>query len=356
MGFLGKSKESKRVNRDAENEYTKINSGYDRFNSGMWDRIPGAQNRADETYDYAFKGYKDLFGGEDGTGQIDDLINSFGGGGGFGDLEGSFMDLYNTGGLTDENRRRIRGDGVFDEYAKTGGLDENARQTLRAKGTATLPQFYQNLRNELESQARASGGKNVGYDSQMAAMGRDEARGTQDAATAVEADIIDRVTEGRKWGASSMSGAELGLGNLEGANKRAGLSGAFNARQAGLGRGDAINEAKLRALGLKGDILDSIRGLRTDVPGEENALYSHLRGGLGDRAGAAAGNINQRMQYNPNKGFMENLGGLVNGLGPLAASLMGPGGMLTKLKGPAKLPSATNNYSKMFSTNNWWRN
>lgn len=283
-------------------EHTRINNDFGRFNDDLWGRLGDAGNRANEAYNTAFGGYNDLLG----------RVRDYGGGPGYGDIEGNFKELYNTGGLTDENRRRIRGGGVFDEFAKTGGIDDRTEQLLRSKGTATLPSFYQALRTKLDAE-RAANGESPGYNSQIAAMARDEARGVQDAANDVELGITDRRNEGRRWGASSMSGAELGIGNIESANKRAGLEGMLRAR--GMGSDD-----RLKALGLEGNILDSIRGLRTDSPGELNALLSLLGNSIQGRAGAINSNIGTRMGYTPNTSFWDRLPQFLNAGAGVAAA------------------------------------
>lgn len=315
--------EAKKTNKYIDQERDTANKEYGGISDQLYSRLPGAQGRADKTFDSAYGGYNDLLGRARGGG--------FGGGSG-----GNYDELYNrfkgfgdTGGVDDEGKARIRGNGVFDEFARTGGVSDADKTNLRARGTATIPAFYDSIKRNLETQKAAQGGYNPGYTAQMEELARNESRGAQDAALNAETGILDRVNEGRKWGSSSLSGAEQGLQELLSRNKLSGWQGAMGARQAG-----NDEDYRGRALGLQGELgaLEGLRGLRTDQPGEEFGLYDRLLGAAGGRSGATEQNLGLRAQYNPNRDFMDRLsqiggaaGGLMGAFGGLGGSRQAPG-------------------------------
>lgn len=322
--------EARNTNRFVDSERDQLNQEHGRFTNSQYDALPGARGRANKTFDRAFSGYDDFLGN----------VRSLGGGGrGYGDIEGRYRDFADTGGINDEGMQRIRGKGVFDEFARTGGLSEADKTNIRARGTATIPSFFENLKNNLDRSKAAQGGYNPGYTAQAAEMARDSARGAQDAALEAETGITDRVNQGRMWGAGSLSSAEQGLQELLSRNKMAGMEGMFNARNAG--SRDALQAAGLELGGLEG-----LRGLRTDVPGEESALFDRILASIGQRGGLVGDNLKGRMAYNPNKSMWDRFMDIAGAAGPIAGAFMGPGG--TKAGGPSGLPPQTDLYRKFY--------
>jgi len=300
--------EAKKTNKYIDQERDLANRQYGDISGQLMGRLPSAQVRSDTAYNDIYGGYGDLLGraraglGSGNTGQYNDLYNSF-------------KKFGDTGGIDNTGIERIRGKGVFDEFARTGGLSEADKENLRARSTAVLPSFYANLKDELNRTRNLQGGYAPGYDAQSAKMIRDQAYAANQAAAEAEGGIVDRVTEGRKWGAGSLSSAEQGLQDLLSRNKLAGWQGALGAQNSMADQGyrdRALNlEAELGALG-------GMRGLRTDTPGEEFGLYDRLLGSAGGRAGAVGNNLNLRAQYNPNVSTFDRVSGLLGAAGNLA--------------------------------------
>src|SRR5262245_15699832 len=99
---MGKSKETKQVNRDLASRYKDISGGNNPF-----DKF------AEELHPRVFD-----------TARSDNAYN---------DLMGRFGDIAGNGGVTPENASRIRGNGVYDEFAKTGGYNAADIANIRSR-------------------------------------------------------------------------------------------------------------------------------------------------------------------------------------------------------------------------------
>lgn len=196
-----------------------------------------------------------------------------------------FKNFATTGGLTDENRRRIRGNGVFDEFAQTGGYSDADKTNIRHRSNRTIPSFFDAMRDKFTNQARISGA-GPSYSASLARMGRDQSRAASEQASDTEFDIMDRVNQGRQWGAGSLSSAETGLAGLESANKRFGIGGG------------AANEVANRGIDL-----NALQGMS----GETFRLYDMLLSAMGQRGSLSGSNINQRANYDPNVSWFDRL-------------------------------------------------
>jgi len=123
-----------------------------------------------------------------------------------------------------------------------------------------------------------------------------------------------------------MSDAERALASLESGNRLsglAGLSGLYGQRQQGRlagmsGMGDLAN-VRLGAL-------NSLRGLRSDTPGEVGLYQGGVESGLGMYGNQRGSNLNQRMQYTPNRDFLDNLGRVAGVAAPFVSAFAGGGG------------------------------
>jgi hypothetical protein len=134
--------------------------------------------------------------------------------------------LGDTGGISATDQERYRGNGVFDEFAKTGGVSDVDKQMLRARGNSGIASLYGQSKNELNRLNQVSGNNSAGTGALLSRLTRDGARAAQDAALNTELGITDRVLEGRKYGASSMSQAEAALQDRLANTKLTGLLGA----------------------------------------------------------------------------------------------------------------------------------
>lgn len=214
----GKFEEGQRDQFEARNEQDMIES----------------RGRGDDLYNKMYSGYSSLSEGGGGGG---------GGGGGstsvpkdarFGEVEGVHRDFMKTGGWDDARRssmnenigrmksigydpesvNRMRGGGVFDEFAKTGGYSEGDRQNIRDRANSQVPAMFGRIRDEGNRQAVVQGGYGPGRMAMMGRMGRDQAAAAGDVSLNAETGIMDRVNQGRQWGGSAMAEAEQGLGDI----------------------------------------------------------------------------------------------------------------------------------------------
>lgn len=269
------------------------------------------QSGKNPLFNDVMSGYKDLGG------------MSFGGGVSnrpdFGRYESQFGDIFKTGGVDEENKKRIRGGGVFDEYAKTGGYSDADKSNIRARGARTVPAFYDALRSKMSQQAAISGG-GPSYNSSLQRMARDQSRGVNEAQSDTEFNIMDRVNEGRRWGSSSMSSAEQGLAELISRNKLGASEGGLRAAMGG-GDFDLRNrglDLQGQGLGLQAK-LGSLGGMSNMYGNSQDEISDLLRiilGAQGQRGSLMNSNFNTRNNTKGSSGqvadfltqFMNNLG------------------------------------------------
>lgn len=307
---MGRTKQSKDVSNRMVAESNKVNNQYDTYNARFQPLIEGAQTRANDTYNSA----------NSTLGSARDNYNKFlASSTGFGKPEG----YYDPSA---ENVSRMRGSGVFDEFAKTGGVSADDKSLMRNVGNANIGSFYEGLRNEMQRQRTVQGGVDAGYDSQMAKMARDQGNAASARATQTEADIMDRVTQGREWGAGNLSEAEKAV---------------VDAIQRGRMYG-SDQDYKNRALTLDAnrgltDVGKSYADLRAQTPGEVNMYEGLYQRGLGQGDAARSGAIGQLAGYTPsgnwfdrNRRLLGIAGGVASAfmpwLAPVAANVASEGG------------------------------
>ncbi len=137
-----------------------------------------------------------------------------------------FKDIAKSGGVDAEGQARMRGSGVFDEFARTGGLSDIDRSRLRARGTSTVPAFYDAARQEAARGASVQGGYGPGQSALLGRMSREGAAEAAKAARETELGISDQVMQGRQWGGQNIASSEGALQGLLSSNRLAGLTGA----------------------------------------------------------------------------------------------------------------------------------
>ena len=241
---------------------------------------------------------------------------------------GQYKSFAEGGGVDEEGKYRIRGKGVFDEFSRTGGYNDQDIANARARGTSVIPGMYGRMREEAGRMGRVQGGGGPGQAALMSRLARDQARGIQGAALDTELGIKSAVNQGRQWGTTGLSNAEVSLQDLLSRNKLAGMAGVTDATTgmansiaqnrsgaAGMAAGNEMGwqglktsnqlagtrglegmaesaaqrgmaaaaqssaDARWRASFLADNMLagaGGLRGLRTDVPGEV-ALYDRNR-------------------------------------------------------------------------------
>lgn len=138
------------------------------------------------TRDFVTDQYKRLLSGYD----EDSGGGGGGGGGGFSPTPYSGVQLNYADPRMNESMEGYR------EFAKTGGFNPEQMADYRARGTATIPSFFEGLKTQLSAANRASGG-NVGFNSQMAKLARESAYGAQRAAIDTEAGLQDQIRGNR---------------------------------------------------------------------------------------------------------------------------------------------------------------
>ncbi len=286
------------IRRDTQTEGRRINQESDQLMQLLYGRLGQTPNSGkNDLFNEIMQGYRGAASG--GAGSIGNRPN-------FGKYEAGFGEAARTGLLDEENKRRIRGGGVFDEYAKTGGYSEGDKENIRSRATRSVPGFYDSIRQKMKQQAAISG-EGPAYSSSMSRLSRDASRGASEATQDAELGIMDRVNEGRQWGAGSMSSSEQGLAELISRNKLGGLSGGLQAAQAG-GDFDIRNRGlDLQNRGLNLQALGGMGSLFGQGQGDENELLRLIMGGYGQRGQLAGGNLGQRASYDPNVSFMDRL-------------------------------------------------
>lgn len=274
---MGRTKQSKDVSNRMVNESNRVNKQYDTYNARFDPLIAAARNRADQSYGQASDTY----------GAARDSYNKFlASSAGFGKPEGYYEPSA-------ENIGRMRGAGVFDRYAKEGIGDE-AKGIFRSRATAALPSFYEGLRNELTRARAIGGGVDPGYDAQMAKLARDQSQGLSAAATNAEAEVLDRDTQARQWGASSLSDAERAV---------------VDAIQRGRMYG-SDQDYRNRVLGLEATrgLTDVGRGyadLRAQTPGELGMYEGMYQRALGQGDTSRGGAIDRLAGYTPSGNWFD---------------------------------------------------
>lgn len=233
-----------------------------------------------------------------------------------GDISG-LRTLGHTGGMTDEEQQRYRGNGVFDEFAQTGGLSDVDKQMLRARGNSGIASLYGQGKQELERLNQVSGSNGAGTGALLSRMTKDGARASQDAALNTELGITDRVLEGRKFGASSMSQGEAALQDRLANTKLTGLLGATeNARGIEEFKGKTKLGASETASGVEANIAQLLA--------QERARGAS---GLAGLASGASNDASQRLgleKYLLEYGNEGRLAGL-NGLGGMNQNSLNEG-------------------------------
>lgn len=325
---MGRSRESKQINRDLGNEYSRIGRDTGSYTTDRQRDLGEAQTRSGDIYNRFLQDYNQLGPELDNLGGY---YRRFAETGGidpedYGYSRGKYQEFINSKGLTDENRRRIRGGGVYDEAIGQYGLrGKDWAADTRARATSGGSSLYSGLRSELDRSRAVQGGYSPGYNAQIEKMGRDRSRAIDEANLAAELGISDAITSDRQWGAQGMSGAEQALAGLESQNVLgglSGLSGLYGQRQQG----------RLAGMGGMGDIagakvglLNSLRGLRTDTPGEVALAQGGYESGLGMGANQRSNNLNQRMQYNPNLSTLDKINQIAGIAAPFVSAFAGGG-------------------------------
>ncbi len=305
---------------------------------GFADRFKGY---GEEAYGYG-KGVRDFV-----TDQYKALLTpgegSVGGGGGgytpdtssLSNYESWFKNIGDTGATTPEQLENLRGYGVFKEFANTGGFSGADQANFRARGLSGVPSLYEGMRRDLGNRMAVSGGYGPGFDYAGSQLARDRARSIADTNLGVETNLANMIREGRKWGASSGSGAEQNIldRQMQATGQASNLAQSIasqRAAAAAASRSGSQEDFRNRMA-----ILGELRGLRGETGAEMDYGQMELGGygGFGDAAYRGQGTFNATQQKPT---LTEKIGGVVGGLSGLAG---GVGGLLSGFGGSKKKPS-----------------
>jgi len=123
----------------------------------------------------------------------------------------------------------MRGNGVYDEFAKTGGYTPEQMQEQRARATSVIPSIYANAKASADQMGRVTGQYNPAA---MARMSRQAGYDSQKAANDAEVSLQDSVRTNRLAGAQGASSSEQALQGLRTSNMLQGDNSAAAARAA----------------------------------------------------------------------------------------------------------------------------
>lgn len=303
--------------------------------------------------------------------------------GGFDKFQGNLEELGRTGGWSPEQQARVtgdantmrgmasdpnianrmRGNGVFDEFAKTGGYSDQDISNIRQRAGSVIPAYYDVARQQAARQATVQGGYGPGQAAMMSRMSREQARGAQSAALDAELGIRQNVNQGRQWGATGMSDAEgnyqgmrqgalTGASNLEGnmtnsiAQNRTGAANAGASNESGMqshiqqgkmfgtqglegmaesaaARSAAASSASAANARWQAEFdrqgkefgLEGMKSLYGMEPGETGMYINSNLAGRGLNTNANQGTYDARMANNPQRDWLSTIGGIAGAAG-----------------------------------------
>lgn len=315
------NKNAKKINQDAEDEGRRINREGDRFNDYAYGRLPEAKQRGDQLWNKQFGTYNDILDNKY-AGRSVERGAGMGGGGDLRQYEDFFRNF--GGGVDAAGQNRIRGLGVFDEYAKTGGFNEAQKTDFRNRATGTVPRFYDAIQQDLDRMKGVQGGYSPGFDAQAAKIAREKTQAGQEATLAAETDLKSIIDKNRQWGSGMASSSEQGLQELLTRNKLGSMGSAAGLAQA---RGDmdfrdaqAQREDDYRwTFGALGGMQD----MYTSAPGEEGMFMDQINQGRQIRGNQQGANLDRRMQYNPNRSTWDQVTSGIKDVAGIAAPFFG---------------------------------
>jgi len=308
---MAKNQRQNRTNTRIDQEYDRTNQDYDRYRSDLESRRTSTQARADELYGRSRAGYEGLIPRYRGIGgdarNLGRDARSAGSryAGKFNAL-GDEVAGFARNPISDADKNRMRGLGVFDEFAQTGGWSEGDKQDVLASIASRSPAMFANLKENLDRQKLSQGGMGAGYTSQAAKLARDSARAGATDLREGRIGLGESIRSGRQWGAEGAATSEANLQNtlIDTYMRGMGLSGDMYGRGAG---------AEFQGLGMDlssmGLDLDSARAEQgiydqySRMYGDESdraQRYDEMTGrAIGDQHGATRGTLGLDIENNP---------------------------------------------------------
>ena len=134
-----------------------------------------------------------------------------------------------TGGI-DENRSRVA-HGNFQEFAQTGGYSDQDKRNIRSRATSPISALYSGVRDESARMGNVQGGYGPGRGALASRLARDAAGAVGKTSLDADLGIMDRVNEGRRFGAGALDASE---GNIQNTLQRGRMFGAQGLHTAGV--------------------------------------------------------------------------------------------------------------------------
>lgn len=238
----------------------------------------------------------------------------------YGDTDTSvhgLQDFAKSGGVSDANISDIKNN-TLRELADTGGYSAADKGNIRARSNAGVSSIYNNMKDSM-----TRGGIGGPVNPAMSAAGFKLARqSAQDQGTNMrntEADIAEKVRQGRMEGASKLSDASLGLSTLQSGNTLSGYgkSGDLaNTKQSQIDK--AMNDSGQLELGTQGTINDA--RLRSAQGTSSDTLGRMSIGASSAAAAASRADANERFLME-----MDQQGKMFGGQGMLDTYKASPG-------------------------------
>jgi len=100
--------------------------------------------------------------------------------------------------------------GGFQNFAQTGGFSPEDLQNIRNRATSGIRSAYSSAQDNIERQRRLQNGYSPNYTAAQAKMARDESQSIADANTNANAAIAQMVQQGKLYGLTGLSNAQLG--------------------------------------------------------------------------------------------------------------------------------------------------
>lgn len=162
-----------------------------------------------------------------------------------GDISG-LQSIGATGGIDAAGAARMRGGGVYDDFAQTGGLSQSDRANIKARALSPVSSMASTTRDEMARRRSVQGGFSPGFDASTRALQRDTARNIADTDLSANLGITDQVNQNKLAGAAGMASTEGNYQGLKTGNQLTGLTGAANTE---MGLNNSIAGNQLSALG-----------------------------------------------------------------------------------------------------------
>lgn len=229
-------------------------------------------------------------------------------GGDFSQAKAGYGKFAETGGINREDFNPALDS--YKGFMSNGGVGASEADAWRHRATSMVPAFYDKFKNSLQRRSNVQGGYSPGFDSQMAEIGRQAGREGFEASRGVEADIADKMQQGRMFGTSGygslmsditgkeQSGRLAGLGGLKGIGDSEQSNSQFNA---GLGEQRAGRNQQMQQFlqemfssGGKANAA-GLQGLYSSAPGASGQAQGNLLSGLGGMSQNDLSNLAMRL-------------------------------------------------------------